>query len=177
MAQEEKWGTRDRTYSEWHRRMSTQRFVGIELAQTLAMIDLDAALFVEYDDSTKEPLCLIETARYRGHTHKVATVTQKLAKRTNPIVPAYVLLYETGNERNPAAPDHFDIVSFYYRRIWPTPEANFKKVTPQEWAEGLCTLRGWAAKRVDLMINEERVPLTPTNGKPLDDESYWGPQS
>ena len=50
--QEEKYGTRDRAYSAWHRRKSTRRFIGIEHAQLLAMIDLDASLYVEYDDGT-----------------------------------------------------------------------------------------------------------------------------
>ena len=88
MAQEEKYGTRDRTYSAWHRRLSTQRFVGIEKAQLLAMIDLDAALYVEYDDGTKEPLALIETAQDVGQAYKPATVTLRLAKRAD-----FALLY------------------------------------------------------------------------------------
>ena len=51
--QEEIYGTRDRAYSAWHRRGSTRRYVGIDRAQLLAMIDLDAALYVEYDNGTK----------------------------------------------------------------------------------------------------------------------------
>jgi hypothetical protein len=43
--QEERFGNRDRTYSAWHRRSSVRRFVGIEKAQLLAMIDLDGALY------------------------------------------------------------------------------------------------------------------------------------
>ena len=62
MAQEEVYNTRDRSYSAWHRRKSTGRFIGFEHAQLLAMIDLDASLYVEYDDGTKEPIALIETA-------------------------------------------------------------------------------------------------------------------
>ena len=63
MSQEERHGTRDRSYSAWHRRQSTRRYIGIEKATLLAMIDLDASLYVEYDDGTKEPLALIETAQ------------------------------------------------------------------------------------------------------------------
>ena len=62
LMQEEIFGTRDRAYSAWHTRGSTRRFIGIDSAQLLAMIDLDAALYVEYDNGTKEPLALIETA-------------------------------------------------------------------------------------------------------------------
>jgi hypothetical protein len=40
--QEERYNTRDRTYSAWHRRLSTRRFVGLERAQLLAMIDIEA---------------------------------------------------------------------------------------------------------------------------------------
>jgi hypothetical protein len=36
---DERYGTRDRTYSAWHRRLSTRRFVGIDRAQLLAMLD------------------------------------------------------------------------------------------------------------------------------------------
>lgn len=64
--QEEQYGTRDLTYSAWHRRLSTRRFVGIERAQALAMIDLDAALYIEYDQGSKHPVALIETARDVG---------------------------------------------------------------------------------------------------------------
>ena len=51
--QEERYSTRDRAYSVWHRRFSTRRFIGIEAAQRLSMIDLDAALYVEYDDHSR----------------------------------------------------------------------------------------------------------------------------
>jgi len=73
-----------------HRRHSTRRFVGIERAQLLSMIDLDAALYVEYDDSSKEPLALIETARDVGQGYKAATVTRNLAKRAG--LPCYCVL-------------------------------------------------------------------------------------
>ena len=59
MAQEEKYGNRDLTYSAWHRRRSTGRFVGIEHAQLLAMIDMDHTLWIEYDDGSKEPVALV----------------------------------------------------------------------------------------------------------------------
>ena len=52
---------------------------GIDSAQLLAMIDLDASLYVEYDDNSKEPLALIETAQDVGQAHKSATVTTNLA--------------------------------------------------------------------------------------------------
>lgn len=149
MAQEELFNTRDRSYSAWHRRNSTRRFVGIELAQTLAMIDMDAALYVEYDDGTKEPLVLIETAIDRGQPWKPATVTKALARRCVPTVPAYVLLYKLSPTRNPADPNWFDIEAFRVRRIWPEPEQPFQRLTPDQWAQKLVELRKWSARGID----------------------------
>ena len=149
MAQEEVYGTRERTYSAWHRRMSTGRFVGIEAAQTLAMIDLDAALYVECEDKVWEPLALIETARDVGQRYKTASVTQNLSKRTNPTVPAYCLLYTPSNEPNPASPEHPDILKFRVKRLWPNPETNWREISPEQWCRGLCELREWSAKRLD----------------------------
>jgi hypothetical protein len=156
MAQEEKYGTRDRTYSAWHRRLSTQRFIGIEKAQTLAMIDLDASLYVEYDDETREPLALIETARDVGQEYKVAVVTKRLAMRTQPVVPAYTLLYKLAEYPNPADKRWPDICAFRFKRLWPEPETAWKTVTPAQWAEQLVQLREWCAKKVDQQINIRR---------------------
>ena len=47
---------RPRLLSMASRRGATRRFVGIEPAHTLAMIDLDASLYIEYDDGTKNRL-------------------------------------------------------------------------------------------------------------------------
>lgn len=157
MSQEERYGSRDRTYSAWHRRLSTQRFVGIERAQTLAMIDLDASLYVEYDDSSKEPLALIETARDVGQEFKTATVTKKLAKRTQPIIPAFVLLYTVGQKRNPADRQWNDIESFRWRRLWPEPETIWETCSPGDWCQKLVQLREWSARKLDQQINAERA--------------------
>jgi hypothetical protein len=147
MSQEERYGTRDRTYSAWHRRLSTRRFIGIEYAQLLAMIDLDASLYVEYDDGTKEPLALIETARDVGQKVKAASVTQKLAQRAN--LPSYVVLYTIGTECNPADPQWKDIIGFRVRRLWPNPSAIWVSVSPHWWAEHLLKLRKDIANKLD----------------------------
>ncbi|MFH1635802.1 MAG: hypothetical protein ABIG63_17560 [Chloroflexota bacterium] len=149
MSQEERYNTRDRSYSAWHRRGSTRRYVGIEAAQTLAMIDLDASLYVEYDDGTKDPLALVETAIDRGQPFKPATVTKKLAQRCFPTVPAYVLLYKLSNTPNPTDRQWMDIKAFRVRRLWPEPETNWEILTPQQWANRLVVLRQWSAKRID----------------------------
>jgi hypothetical protein len=154
MSQEERYGARDLTYSAWHRRLSTRRFVGIEKAQLLAMIDLDMSLWVEYDDRTKEPLALIETAKDVGQRFKSSTVTTNLAKRTQPPLPAYVLLYTPSKEcRNPADRRWLDIASFRVKRLWPNPEPLWRVMTPDDWARFLVTLRDDGAAYVDMLID------------------------
>lgn len=145
--QEERFSTRDRTYSAWHRRLSTRRFVGIEKAQLLSMIDLDGALFCEFDGATSEPLALIETALDRGQSRKVATVTRRLAERAR--LPAYVVLYHPAGYCNPADPSQPDIDGFRVRRLWPCPEPTWRALNPLEWAEALLQIREWAAMRAD----------------------------
>jgi hypothetical protein len=147
--QEEQFNSRDRSYSAWHRRASTRRFVGIEKAQTLAMIDLDASLYVEYDDGTKEPLALIETAMDRGQDFKPATVTKKLAMRCVPPVAAYVILYTLSATTNAADSRWQDISRFRVKRLWPKPEANWRIMSPEEWARCLVRLREWGANKLD----------------------------
>jgi len=148
MAQEEQYGTRDRTYSAWHRRLSTRRFVGIDRAQLLAMIDLDAALYIEYDDQSKEPVALVETARDMGQDYKPVTVSRRLAMRAG--LPCYVLLYRCGDLANPADSQWRDITQFRIKRVWPREERAWRTLEPGEWAQALLQIRAWAAKRLDV---------------------------
>lgn len=150
MAQEEIFNTRDRAYSAWHRRLSTGRYIGIERAQLLAMIDLDASIYVEYDDGTKEPLALIETAQDRGQNYKCATVTTNLAKRAN--LPCFVVLYTLSDELNPYDKQWYDIASFRVKRLWPKSENNWREFSPQKWAENLLIMREWQAKKLDSFL-------------------------
>lgn len=161
MSQEERFNTRNRSYSAWHRRLSTRRFVGIECAQTLAMIDLDASLYVEYDDGTKEPLALIETARDVGQDYKTATVTKNLARRCKPTIRAYCLLYRESERANPADPKFQDIAGFRIRRIWPEPETGWKLFSPAEWAQYLVKLRRHSASAVDDMLDAQCLAEAP----------------
>lgn len=153
MSQEERYDTRDGAYSAWHRRESTRRFVGIERAQTLSMIDLDAPLYVEYDDKTKHPIALIETAIDVGQETKPATVTKNLARGRNPELRAYVVLYKLSKQqKNPANPRWQDIEQFRVRRIWPEPETparGWKVLTPGEWANWLVEIRKMASSPLD----------------------------
>lgn len=148
MSQEEIFGERDRSYSAWHRRMSTRRFIGIERAQLLSMIDLDGCLYCEFDSATCEPLALIETARDRGQARKVATVTARLAERAR--VPAYVVLYRLADVPNPADRSQLDIEAFRVRRLWPQPETGWRALKPKEWAEAIVQIRAWAAVQIDI---------------------------
>lgn len=145
--QEERYGSRDRAYSAWHRRHSIRRYVGIEQAQLLAMIDLDAALYVEYDDQTKEPLALIEAAVDVGQAHKTATVSANLARRAG--VPCYCVLYTHALQVNPADASWNDIAMFRVKRVWPEPEEQWRDLTPAEWANALLQVRSWRARQLD----------------------------
>ena len=127
--------------------MSTRRFIGIEAAQHLSMIDLDAALFVEYDDESREPLALIETARDVGQSRKSGAVTKRLAQRAG--IPAYVLLYQCSQQTNPADRTHQDISGFRVKRLWPCPDRGWRALSPVEWAVGLLRIRTWSARRLD----------------------------
>ena len=148
--QEEVYNTRDRSYSAWHRRLSTGRYVGIERAQLLAMIDLDASLYVEYDNGTKEPLALIETARDVGQSYKTATVTLKLAQRAK--LPCFVILYTLSDNENPADKKWKDIDRFRVMRLYPKREYAWRTLTPQIWAESLLKMREWKARQIDEII-------------------------
>lgn len=145
--QEESTNERDLTYSAWHRRQSTARFVGIEKAQTLAMIDCDVVCFVEYDDRTKVPVALIETAIDVGQKVKPSSVTKNLAKMAG--IPAGVLLYTQSDNPNPAYPKHKDIESFRFQQIWPAPLGNdWQLLTPSEWAQKLLAMREYGGRQV-----------------------------
>lgn len=155
MSQEEKTGRRDAHYSVWHRVRSIKRFVGVENAQRLAMIDVDASLYVEYDDETKEPVALIETARDVGQAFKTATVLRGLARRAD--IPAFVVLYKVGESMNPADPTCEDIESFRVQRLWPN-RTRWHVLTPQRWSEALLRIRSNQAAKFDA---EEAETINP----------------
>jgi hypothetical protein len=163
--QEEQYGTRDRAYSAWHRRRSISRYVGIEAAQTLSMIDLDMCMYVEYDDLSREPLCLVETARDVGQREKSSSVTVRLAKRAH--LPAYLVLYQCALQPNPADVDAPDIEGFRVKRVWPTPESEWRQLDPAAWADALVRIRSWQAKKVDQELKEFPSPMPRSALEPL----------
>jgi len=130
MSQTEIYGTRDLTYSKWHRIESVQRFVTPAEARELAMIDNDVILYTEYHDKTKKPCCLIETAIDVGQDWKAGTVTMNLAKMAK--IPALVTLYTISGD---------DILSFRVRFLFPVMWKKFIKKTPEEYAKMLLELR------------------------------------
>lgn len=144
--QEETTNKRDLTYSAWHRRQSTSRFIGMEKAQLLAMIDIDAALYVEFDDLSREPVGLIEVALERNK-YKAATVTRNLALRAS--LPSFVVLYTPDNMNlNPADPNWPDILKFRVKRLTPEFEEGWRELTPAAWCKTLLDLRSWSSERL-----------------------------
>jgi len=139
MSQEERYGSRDLTYSQWHRRKSTGRFIGAQSAQQLSMIDADVLIYIEYQEENKEPVVVIEVAQYVGQTWKPSTVTANLGRRAG--IPALCVLYEVEQgSKNPASPEHEDIFKFWVRRLWPVKDSGFRFYTPEEYAKLLLRL-------------------------------------
>ncbi len=147
MAQEEKYGARDLTYSAWHRRRSISRFIDIQKAKGMSQIDVD---YIEYDDETKEPLIFIETAIDVGQTYKPGTVTRNLAKAVGGPRRAYTVLYKISEtEQNPADPNVMDIEQFRVKRLWPEPDDDWNIMSPEEYAKWLLKMRKYVANRLD----------------------------
>jgi len=121
------------------------------------MIDLDASLYVEYDDGTKEPLALIETAQDIGQPYKTATVTRNLAIKAD--LPCYVVLYKLADWDNPADTRFKDIVQFRVRELSPTCDYNWRIYTPDEWAKKLLAMRRFKAEVLDREYEYDTVPF------------------
>ena len=99
MSLQERYGTRDLTFSKWHRPPNLPDFC--------SAIDID---FLEYCSVCGKPLALIETARDVGQPYKPTTVLKRLSVVSG--IPAYLILYKIelaviGNCR--------------VKRVWPNP--------------------------------------------------------
>lgn len=132
MSQKEAYHNRDLTYSAWHRAESIGCYVGVRHAYLLSMVDIDVALYVEYEDHNKEPLALIETARDVGQDFKSGTVTYNLAKRAN--LQCFLVLYSISDSPNPADNSVPDIERFRIKQLWPLQDSNWQTVLPKTWA-------------------------------------------
>lgn len=123
------------------------------------MIDIDAALWIEYGHrgaSCRAPIALIETARDVNQDFKPVTVLCELAKMSH--IPAYVVLYKLSDcSKNPADSREFDIESFRVKRAWPNPESLFRVYTPKQWAQLLLQIREQSAAEVDRMASREEM--------------------
>lgn len=113
MSDDERYGTRDLTYSRWHR---------YAMSRDAAMIDLDD---VEYCRRCRMPLALIEVGRDVGQEYKNSAVTREIARLLN--VPALVVLYTPSGvdcsctRRAGIVPDcDHGIASMRWCRIFPT---------------------------------------------------------
>lgn len=142
--QEEQFLIRDRSYGVWHRSRSISRYIGKREAKALTMADLDSVLFVEYGYGNKLPLALVEVAQDIGQD-KPTGVIRELAKMAN--LPAFVALYTPAQQANPISPAWHDIDGFRVRRVWPKPEASWRSLTPEQWANALLRIRDWQLRK------------------------------
>lgn len=126
MSLAERYGTRDLTYSKWHRPPSIRRYLDDRTATDLSWIDIDCC---EYCERCKEPLALLELAQDVGQSTKPTVVTKNLAIRAR--ISAYLVFYKVLNG---------DIVSFRLRQIAPRRNAE-KNLTPAQFAVFLAGLR------------------------------------
>jgi hypothetical protein len=111
-------GKRDLTYSGWHR----------TLPDDIAMIDIDS---LEWCHRCREPLALVETARYTGRG-KVASVTARLAAKAG--IPAYIVWYLMDETER-------YITGFKVSQIHPRTNAEPSMVTCEGWESHLRSLR------------------------------------
>jgi hypothetical protein len=117
----ERSGWRDQLYSRWHRPEQIARFVGIDVADSLGLIDGD---WIEYCRTCSQPLALFELT-CDWSKRKAGTVTKRLAEMAQ--IPAYVVYYKP-NE------DSTDILHF-------AVDDRDKLYTPAQYAAGLVKLR------------------------------------
>lgn len=111
MSRDERYGTRDLTFSKWHR---------YALPDRATCIDLD---FLEYCQRCRAPLALIETARDVGQPFKPTIVMKRLAATAT--VPAYLILYKL----DPNA--EWGISHMRVAQVYPG-QSELRKVSPEE---------------------------------------------
>lgn len=144
MAQEERYFSRDRAYSAWHRRNSISRFgISREEASEYSMMDMDSVWF---DKPSRLPISFFEMARDVGQ-FKPATVTRNIGRLAG--APAYLVLYTLSNRPNPADESQQDIDLFKVRRLYPPPvRKGWMHLTPVEFAMWEQRFRARAAERI-----------------------------
>lgn len=124
MSEKERTGSRDLTYSRWHRTDSLKRFLDVREAFACKVIDID---WCEYCGICKAPLALVETKESR--TVFDANITSALARLAG--VQAFTVSYWRDGD---------DIGGFLVRRL--VPEVGpIREMSPPQYAEFLYALR------------------------------------
>lgn len=127
MSAKERTGSRDLTYSRWHREDNIRRYgLNRRQAYMLGVIDID---FCEYCRFCSTPLALIET-QVSTNPPKRAPVMTRLARMAS--VPAYSVSIELDADGEPAM--------FRSRRLHPPLNAVAER-TPDLYAWWLLSLR------------------------------------
>ncbi len=143
--QKEIYGERDLSFSAWHRRDSIKRFIDKKDAEKLSMIDLDSAVFIEWEDQFKEPIAIIEAARDNGQ-YKHAWIIKRLAQKAD--IYGILLLYKLSKNKNPVDTRYYDIDGFKIKILHPKVDNDFIYYTPLEWAKSLVELRNFAKNKM-----------------------------
>ncbi len=146
MAQEERTGQRNLSYSLWHRKKSISRFVDSAEAEKMYYQDIDGVECCHINDK-RYPIFFIETAYYNstpdfGKKPGVCLGTAELSNR-----PCFVVLYKLSKTkvldfrpRYGEAVKIPDIEELFVKRFFPDGD-EWKKFTPEAWAKKLLNLR------------------------------------
>jgi len=135
MSRHERYESRDRAFSNWHR---------YACSQTSNMVDIDGLEYCGTRGCAK-PLLLIETARDVGQDFKPTTAMRALAQAAN--VPAVTLLWMPADDWSPEPPHcrcqkdkmlnrdcNHGIASFRAQHVYPTRQRTWKVVDAPEIA-------------------------------------------
>jgi hypothetical protein len=132
----ERYGSRDLTYSNWHRTHSIKRFVGIDEARRLTMIDLDG---LEYCNRCRECVGVIEVARDVGQAFKASSVTSKLAHRLG--VPGLLTFYRISDHQvSDGNGEHLPDIDAFRVRIVAPVQSPEREITPEQYARWISAM-------------------------------------
>jgi hypothetical protein len=146
MAQEERTGQRNLSYSLWHREISMSRFVGQKEAHNMHYYDIDGVESC-YINGKCYPLFFKETAYYTKNPNfnkkpGVCLGTAELSNR-----PCFVVLYKLSKEKilkatlgNGDVIEMPDIEELFVKQFYPM-ESKWKRYAPEEWAKELLKMR------------------------------------
>src|SRR6516225_4317530 len=128
-------------YNAFHREASAARFIDRESAHNLPMINIDHVFWIEYNEQTKAPVALVESARDVGQKEKAVTILKALAVRAN--LPCYTVLYQIADDTDIDELTELPrITGFRVRREWPDQQSrDFITATPEQYFAGLWQLR------------------------------------